>query len=71
MPEPYYKARPYPGQVYQLRHAAAAGQLVVIRCNLCRRGATYLATDLAALLGRYRDALWPPSPARGAARTST
>lgn len=36
------------------------GQLVIVRCNLCHRSATYLATDLAQLLDPNRDALLPP-----------
>jgi hypothetical protein len=32
MPEGYISARPYPGRVFRLRDAAAANQLIVVRC---------------------------------------
>jgi hypothetical protein len=52
----------YPGKTYRLRDAAENGQLVVVTCGLCRRAATYLASDLVQLLNPERDALEPPFP---------
>ena len=60
LPTPPWKQSHYPGKRHRLRDAAAEGQLVIVRCNLCRRTATYLATDLVALLDPARDALRPP-----------
>lgn len=60
MPAPPHKASRYPGKFHTLGDAAELGQLIVLRCNLCRRTATYMATDLADLLGTGRDALAPP-----------
>jgi hypothetical protein len=60
MPPPYRGEHPYPGQAYLLRHAAHANQIVVCRCNLCRKLVRYLATDLVTILNPDRDALEPP-----------
>jgi hypothetical protein len=62
MPTPYPKAHRYPGQGWTLRQAAEMGQLVRVRCNLCHRGATYLASDLVQVLGPNRDARAAPFP---------
>jgi predicted RNA-binding Zn-ribbon protein involved in translation (DUF1610 family) len=62
MPQPPSMQKRYPGKNHLLKHAAEWGQLVVVRCNLCRRGVTYLATDLVALLDPDRLALLPPFP---------
>jgi len=50
----------YPGKDYLLRHAAADGQLIVCRCNACKRMVRYLAADLAQVLGPDRYAAKPP-----------
>jgi len=60
MPEGYIPSRPYPGKVYRLREAAAANQLIVVRCVGCRRSVRYLATDLVTLLDPMRPAYDPP-----------
>ncbi len=62
MPTPYTPHRAYPGKTHRLRDAAAIGQMVIVRCGLCRRQVRYLAADLAELLGSDRDALQPPFP---------
>lgn len=60
MPAPPQKQSRYPGRVHRLRDAAELGQLLIIKCNLCRRSQTYLATDLVTLLNPDHDALEPP-----------
>ena len=60
MPEGYISTRPYPGKVFRLRDAAAANQLIVVRCLRCRRLARYLASDLIALLDPMQPAHHPP-----------
>jgi hypothetical protein len=62
MPETYQSARPYPGKYYSLAAAAKDGQLVLVRCNRCRRMVRYLASDLAAVLDPRRDVMDPPYP---------
>jgi hypothetical protein len=62
MPSPPWHQSHYPGKAHLLRHAAAEGQLVFVRCTRCRRRAIYLAEDLAKILGPERDALLPPFP---------
>jgi hypothetical protein len=62
MPEGYQSARLYPGKYYSLAAAAKDGQLMLVRCNLCRRMVRYLASDLAAVLDPRRDAMHPPYP---------
>jgi hypothetical protein len=53
----------HPGAAYTLRHAAEAGQLVVVRCRPCRAPAVrFLASDLARLLNPNREADAPPFP---------
>jgi hypothetical protein len=69
VPAPYEKQSPYPGSIHRLKHAAALGQLVVLRCNYCRRSVNFLASDLASLLGPERDALDPPFPCSKCRRT--
>src|SRR4051812_30496756 len=60
LPESYRSSRPYPGKFHRLRDAAALEQLITVRCGLCRRAATYLASDLVSLLDPSRDATAPP-----------
>jgi hypothetical protein len=62
MPSPPWHQSHYPGKAHLLRHAAAEGQLVFVRCTRCRRRAVYLATDLVTMLSPERDALLPPFP---------
>lgn len=60
MPESHPPARRYPGKYHRLKDAAALGQLIVVRCSLCRRSATYLAADLVAIIDPAHDASEPP-----------
>jgi hypothetical protein len=56
MPQAPHRQHRYPGQGYSLAQAAEAGQIVVIRCALCRRVVNYLAADLCTLLDPHLDA---------------
>jgi hypothetical protein len=69
VPESNPPARPYPGKHHRLKDGAAIGQLVTVRCSLCRRAATYLAADLATLLDPVRDASEPPFTCSKCGRT--
>jgi hypothetical protein len=69
MPAPNRGERPYPGQEYLLRHAAKANQIIICRCNLCRKLVRYLATDLVTILHPNRDALEPPFVCSGCGKT--
>lgn len=60
MPEPPWLQRHYPGKTHLLRHAAAEQQLVIVKCNLCRRSITYLATDLVTVCDPEQPALAVP-----------
>jgi len=60
MPEPPWLQKRYPGKTHLLRHAAEQNQLVIVRCNLCRRAITYLATDLVLFRDPEEPALLPP-----------
>ncbi len=62
MPAPPWHQTHYPGKAHLLRHAAAEGQLVFVKCLRCQRQAVYLASDLVGLLNPDRDALDPPFP---------
>lgn len=62
MPAPPWHQSHYPGQQHLLRHAAAEGQLVFVRCTRCRRAAVYLAGDLIKILNPERPALLTPFP---------
>ena len=69
MPAPYRGERPYPGQGHSLGDAAKHNQLVICRCNLCRKPVRYLATDLVTILNPARDALLPPFTCSGCGKT--
>lgn len=56
------------GGPYTLARAAAAGQVVEVRCTRCNRVARFLASDLAELLYPDRDSLLPPFPCGGCKR---
>ena len=60
MPSNYRGERPYPGHEYTLRDAADANQIIICRCNLCRKLVRYLASDLVTILHPDRDALEAP-----------
>lgn len=61
MPVPYHKLKP--NQRYTLAQAAAAGNMLQVRCYLCLRPAqVFLASDLARLLGDDADAYAVPFP---------
>jgi len=62
MPPPPHLQKKYPDKTHLLKHAAEWGQVVIVKCNMCRRGATYLAADLITLLDPNRPALAPPFP---------
>ncbi len=50
MPEAYRKIHAHPFQkIRSLDDAAKDGQIIQIKCNLCRRHRNYLASDLAAI----------------------
>lgn len=56
MPEQYQPIRRHPGKpAYRIADAAKEGILVVVKCNGCHRGATYLASDLVDVVGGQ----WP------------
>jgi len=60
MPQPPHLQKRYPGKTHLLKHAAEWGQLMIVKCNLCGRSVTYLATDLVTLLDPGRPALEVP-----------
>lgn len=61
MPEPYRKFHRHPAKpVRTLQDAANDGQIVVIRCGLCRRQINYLATDMVQVLNPARPVDAPP-----------
>ena len=62
MPEPPWLQKRYPGKTHLLRDAAAQNQLVSVKCNLCRRAVTFLATDLIAFCDPAQPALTVPFP---------
>jgi len=61
MPEEYRKYHRHPAQrIRTLQHAADDGQIISVRCNLCRRLIHYLAADLAQVLNPERPVDAPP-----------
>ena len=60
MPEPPWLQKRYPGKTHLLKHAAEQNQLVTVKCNLCRRAFTYLATDLVRFCDPEQPALTVP-----------
>lgn len=62
MPEAFPKERPYPGKYVKLQDAAAAHQIVTVRCKGCRRVVRFLAEDLVQILDPDRDVTLPPFP---------
>jgi hypothetical protein len=61
MPEEYRKYHRHPAQpIRTLQHAADDGQIIAVRCNLCRRLINYLATDLVEVLNPSRPVDAPP-----------
>jgi len=61
MPEQYRKYRRHPAQpIRMLQDAANDGQIITVRCNLCRRLINYLATDLVEVLNPSRPVDAPP-----------
>ena len=59
MPELPERRHGYPSETHTLARAAAAGEIVVVRCGNCRKVVNYLAADLAELLGPQRNAFEP------------
>ena len=49
----------YTDRRYSLRQAADDGQLVIVRCGLCRRTTHFLATDLVTMFDPNRSAYEP------------
>lgn len=45
-----------------MREAAASGQMLMVRCNLCHRSVNYWAHDLLTVLGPYHEVHVPPFP---------
>jgi hypothetical protein len=66
MPEGYLSSVRYPDRrEHWLDRAAANGELVVCRCQTCRRFVRYLAADLLPILGpAHRVMVDPPFPCR-------
>lgn len=64
MPEGYYKRVPYPNrQEHWLDQAAAENQLIICRCQSCKKLVRYIAADLLPILGpAWRASLDPPFP---------
>lgn len=62
MPEAYIPERPYPGKgkPYTVAEAAAHNQLIICRCNRCKRLVRYLAADLVVVKGANWDAIRAP-----------
>ena len=61
MPEDYHKYHRHPAQrVRTLQDAAEDGQIIAVRCSLCRRLINYLATDLIQVLNPSRPVDAPP-----------
>ena len=63
MPAGHPPIRAHPAKPFRtLRDAARHGQLVLLRCNLCKRGATFLATDLVQVFDPDLPVHIPPLP---------
>jgi hypothetical protein len=61
MPEEHRKYHRHPAQpIRTLQDAADDGQIIAVRCNLCRRLINYLATDLVEVLNPSRPVDAPP-----------
>jgi len=61
MPEKYSKYHRHPAQpIRTLQNAADDGQIIAVRCNLCRRLINYLAIDLIEILNPSRPVDAPP-----------
>lgn len=61
MPEQYTKYHRHPAKpIRTLQHAANDGQIIVVRCGLCRRMVNYLASDLVQVLNPRRPVDAPP-----------
>lgn len=61
MPEEYRKYHRHPAQpIRTLQNAADDGQIIAVRCNLCRRLINYLAIDLIEVLNPSRPVDAPP-----------
>ncbi|VVT15993.1 conserved hypothetical protein [Hoeflea sp. EC-HK425] len=61
MPEDYRRHNRHPAKPFRtLQDAAEDGQIISVRCNLCRRLTNYLATDLVEVLNPSRPVDVPP-----------
>ncbi|WP_425655740.1 hypothetical protein [Roseobacter sp. EG26] len=63
MPQSIPPIRAHPGKPFRtLGDAAHDNQLVLMRCNMCRRGATFLASDLVQVVDPKHPVHLPPLP---------
>ncbi|WP_394181151.1 hypothetical protein [Yoonia maritima] len=61
MPAGHPPIRAHPAKPFRtLRDAAVSGEVVLIRCGLCRRGATFLASDLIQVVDPMHPVHLPP-----------
>ncbi|WP_417415858.1 hypothetical protein [Hoeflea sp.] len=61
MPEGYSKYHRHPGKPARtLQDAANDQQIIIVRCDHCRRLVNYLATDLVQVLNPSRPVYAPP-----------
>lgn len=61
MPEQYRRHHRHPGKpIRTLQDAADDNQLICVRCGLCQRATTFLATDLVRILNPSRPVDAPP-----------
>jgi len=61
MPEEYRKYHRHPAKpIRTLQDTANNGQIIAVRCNLCRRVINYLAADLMQVLNPSRPVDVPP-----------
>lgn len=62
MPEQEHRSQRRSTKEYRVCDAAKNGQLIKLRCNLCRRNAHFLAADLVGIVGANFPALAVPFP---------
>ena len=61
MPAGHPPIRAHPAKPFRtLRDAAASGEVVLMRCGLCRRGATFLASHLIQVVDPMHPVHLPP-----------
>ncbi len=63
MPESYLPIRAHPAKPFRtIKDAADDGQLLVLKCNLCRRTTYFLAIDLLTIIDPKHPVHIPPFP---------